>query len=100
MMTCPACGGFRLFRPLIDVPLCGPGLATCVLPRQGYALTSIDALRTEAARRLAQAINSTQPRAWWAAFAASYHELRASTQGRSRQQLADRSQPAEAAETD
>jgi hypothetical protein len=37
---------------------------------------------------------------WWAAFAASYHELRASAQGRSRQQLAEHSQPAETAETD
>jgi hypothetical protein len=62
--------------------------------------TSINALRTDAARQLAQAINSTEPSAWWAAFAASYHELRASAQGRSRQQLAGHSPPAQAAETD
>jgi putative hydrolases of HD superfamily len=61
--------------------------------------TSIDALRTDAARQLAQAINSTEPRAWWAAFAASYHELRASAQGRSREQLAGHTQPDEGTET-
>jgi putative hydrolase of HD superfamily len=62
--------------------------------------TSIDALRTDAAKQLAQAINATEPRAWWAAFAASYHELRASAQGRSLEQLAGHTQPAEADETD
>lgn len=51
---------------------------------QGYATepwrdTSIEALRTESAKQLAQAITSGDPRVWWHAFAASYHELRAST---------------------
>lgn len=50
---------------------------------QGYATepwreTSIDALRTDAGRQLAQAIGAADPR-WWSAFAASYAELRAST---------------------
>ncbi len=45
--------------------------------------TSIGALRTDAAKQLAQAINATDPQ-WWSAFAASYRELRASAQGRSR----------------
>lgn len=40
--------------------------------------TSLAALRTDAGQQLAQAIGSGDPR-WWAAFAASYHELRAST---------------------
>lgn len=48
--------------------------------------TSITALRTEAAKQLAQAIISADPHGWWAAFAASYHELRAAAQGRSRSQ--------------
>jgi putative hydrolase of HD superfamily len=48
--------------------------------------TSIAALRTDSAKHLAQAINSADPSAWWAAFAASYHELRASAQERSRDQ--------------
>jgi putative hydrolases of HD superfamily len=43
--------------------------------------TSIAALRTEAAKQLAQAITVANPQ-WWSAFAASYRELRASTQGR------------------
>jgi putative hydrolases of HD superfamily len=52
---------------------------------QGYATqpwreTSLAALRTDAGRQLAQAIGSADPR-WWAPFAASYHELRASTRG-------------------
>lgn len=47
--------------------------------------TSLAALRTDAGRQLAQAIGSADPRAWWSAFAASYHELRATAQGRSRQ---------------
>jgi len=46
--------------------------------------TSVDALRTDAARELAQAILSANPHGWWSAFAASYHELRASAQGRAR----------------
>ncbi len=50
---------------------------------QGYEAgpwreTSLAALRTDAGRQLAQAIGSADPR-WWAPFAASYHELRAST---------------------
>ena len=45
--------------------------------------TSIAALRTDGAKQLAQAITATDPQ-WWSAFAASYRELRASAQGRSR----------------
>jgi 5'-deoxynucleotidase YfbR-like HD superfamily hydrolase len=45
--------------------------------------TSIAALRTETAKQLAQAITAADPQ-WWSAFAASYRELRASAQGRSR----------------
>jgi 5'-deoxynucleotidase YfbR-like HD superfamily hydrolase len=47
--------------------------------------TSIEALRTESAKQLARAINSADPAEWWSTFAASYHELRASSRGRSRQ---------------
>jgi putative hydrolases of HD superfamily len=43
--------------------------------------TSLAALRTDAGRELARAIGSADPR-WWSAFAASYHELRASSRGR------------------
>ncbi|MGH3185024.1 MAG: HD domain-containing protein, partial [Streptosporangiaceae bacterium] len=43
--------------------------------------TSLAALRTDSGRQLAQAIGATNPH-WWAAFAASYHELRASTRAR------------------
>ena len=46
--------------------------------------TSAAALRTDAGRQLAQVIGSADPRGWWAAFAASYRELRATAQGRSR----------------
>jgi 5'-deoxynucleotidase YfbR-like HD superfamily hydrolase len=46
--------------------------------------TSIDALRTDSAKQLAQAINSADPHGWWSAFAASYRELRASAQERAR----------------
>lgn len=54
---------------------------------QGYAAeawqdTSIQALRTESAKQLAQAITSSDPRGWWMSFASSYHELRASTRAR------------------
>jgi len=42
--------------------------------------TSLSALRTDAGKQLAQAIGAGDPR-WWAPFAASYHELRASTRG-------------------
>lgn len=43
--------------------------------------TSIAALRTDSAKQLAQAIMTCDPSQWWSAFAASYHELRASTRG-------------------
>jgi putative hydrolases of HD superfamily len=46
--------------------------------------TSLAALRTKAGQELAQAITAADPR-WWAAFAASYHELRATAQNRARQ---------------
>lgn len=54
---------------------------------RGYATkpwrdTSIEALRTESGKQLAQAIVATDPRSWWMAFASSYHELRASTRAR------------------
>jgi putative hydrolases of HD superfamily len=45
--------------------------------------TSLSALRTDAGRQLAQAIGAADPR-WWSAFAASYHELRASAGARPR----------------
>jgi putative hydrolases of HD superfamily len=51
--------------------------------------TSIQALRTESGKQLAQAITAGDPRDWWAAFASSYHELRATT--RARQDQADTS---------
>ncbi|MGL5810874.1 MAG: HD domain-containing protein, partial [Nocardioides sp.] len=41
--------------------------------------TSIQALRTESAKQLAQAILTSDARAWWLNFSASYHELRATT---------------------
>ena len=43
--------------------------------------TSLAALRTDAGRELARAIGSADPQ-WWSPFAASYHELRASTRAR------------------
>ena len=46
--------------------------------------TSIGALRTEAGRQLAEAIISADPNHWWSAFAASYRELRAGSQDRTR----------------
>lgn len=46
--------------------------------------TSAAALRTDSGRQLAQAIGSADPHGWWSAFAASYRELRATAQGRSR----------------
>lgn len=54
---------------------------------QGYSAgawqdTSIQALRTESAKQLAQAIITSDPRGWWMSFASSYHELRASTRAR------------------
>lgn len=58
---------------------------------QGHATgpwvdTSIAALRTDAGRQLAQAIVNTDPHHWWSAFAASYHELRATTRAKARGQ--------------
>jgi len=47
---------------------------------QPWRDTSLAALRTDAGKQLAQAVGSADPR-WWAPFAASYHELRASTRG-------------------
>ena len=47
--------------------------------------TSLAALRTDAGRELARAIGSADPQ-WWSAFAASYHELRASSRGHAREQ--------------
>lgn len=54
---------------------------------QGYGSepwqdTSIQALRTESAKQLAQAIMQSDARGWWMSFASSYHELRASTRAR------------------
>ncbi len=54
---------------------------------QGYSAeawqdTSVQALRTESAKQLAQAITTSDPRGWWMSFASSYHELRASTRAR------------------
>jgi putative hydrolases of HD superfamily len=46
---------------------------------EAWCKTSLDALRTDTGRQLAQAITRTDPHEWWSAFAASYHELRAST---------------------
>jgi len=56
---------------------------------QGYDTTpwqdtSVTALRTDAGRQLARAIMAADPHSWWADFAASYHELRKTAQGRSR----------------
>lgn len=54
---------------------------------QGYATepwqdTSIQALRTEAGKHLAQAIVAGHPHDWWSTFASTYHELRAATRAR------------------
>ncbi|ASO18744.1 5'-deoxynucleotidase YfbR-like HD superfamily hydrolase [Actinoalloteichus hoggarensis] len=54
---------------------------------QGYATepwqeSSIQALRTESAKRLAQAIVASDARGWWMNFASSYQELRATTRAR------------------
>lgn len=48
---------------------------------QAWQATSRDALRTDSAKQLAQAITTTDPHGWYAAFQASYHELRAATRG-------------------
>jgi putative hydrolase of HD superfamily len=45
---------------------------------EAWCKTSLDALRTDAGRQLAAAIIHADHE-WWAPFAASYHELRAST---------------------
>lgn len=44
--------------------------------------TSLAALRTDEGKQLAQAVGAADPHGWWSAFAASYHELRASTRAR------------------
>lgn len=54
---------------------------------QGFATepwsnTSIEALRTESGKQLAQAIVAGDPHSWWSTFASSYHELRAATRAR------------------
>ena len=50
---------------------------------EAWKQTSIEALRTDGARELARAISAADPADWWASFAASYHELRAASRGRS-----------------
>lgn len=45
---------------------------------EAWEQTSVEALRTDAAKQLAQAVLNGDPH-WWAAFAASYHELRAAS---------------------
>lgn len=50
---------------------------------EAFKQTSIESLRTEGGKQLARAINAADPADWWASFAASYHELRASSRGRS-----------------
>ena len=50
--------------------------------REAWRDTSLAALRTEAGQELARAIGQADPHGWWAAFAASYHELRKSTRAR------------------
>lgn len=62
-------------------------LQAAMYETQGYAAepwrdTSIQALRTDSAKQLAQAIVTTDPRGWWMTFASSYHELRAATRAR------------------
>jgi putative hydrolases of HD superfamily len=52
---------------------------------QPWRDTSLAALRTDAGRQLAQAIGAADPHGWWAPFAASYAELRASTRASGRQ---------------
>jgi 5'-deoxynucleotidase YfbR-like HD superfamily hydrolase len=49
-----------------------------------WRATSVDALRTDTGRRLAQAISAADPSEWWSAFAASYHELRGGGRDRAR----------------
>ncbi|WP_395110737.1 HD domain-containing protein [Actinomadura sp. SCN-SB] len=50
-------------------------------PTEPWEETSIAALRTDSAKRLAQAIITGDPNSWWSPFAASYHELRKATRG-------------------
>lgn len=45
----------------------------------GWRATSFAALRTDAGKELAQAVDAADPHGWFAAFQASYAELRAST---------------------
>jgi 5'-deoxynucleotidase YfbR-like HD superfamily hydrolase/biotin operon repressor len=47
--------------------------------------SSLAAQRTDAGQQLAQAIGQADPHHWWAAFAASYAELRKSTRGAPKQ---------------
>jgi putative hydrolases of HD superfamily len=54
---------------------------------QGYGSepwqdTSIESLRTDSAKQLAQALITSDARGWWVNFASSYHELRATTRAR------------------
>ena len=60
--------------------------------RLGQLLDPLEypALRTDVGKHLAQAITSADPHGWWSAFAASYHELRASTRARDRGQVSPR----------
>lgn len=55
---------------------------------QPWRETSLAALRTDAGRQLAQAIGAADAHGWWAPFAASYAELRASTRASGRKQPA------------
>ncbi len=50
---------------------------------EAWKETSLSALRTDAGRQLTQGIGAGDPRRW-SAFAASYHELRASSRVRTR----------------
>lgn len=50
-------------------------------PAEPWEDTSIAALRTDSAKKLAQAITAGSPNDWWSPFASSYHELRAATRG-------------------
>lgn len=43
--------------------------------------TSLDSLRTDIGKRLAQAINAANPRSWLEPFQRSYHELRKASRG-------------------
>ncbi len=56
---------------------------------EAWKETSLTALRTDSGRELARALGSASPQ-WWAAFAASYHELRAGSRGRAQDGAAER----------